>query len=36
VAYYYDSFTELVNQSYGLDDYVLLNFFIGRLIPELK
>jgi len=36
VADYYASFTELANQSYGLDDHVLLNYFISGLIPELK
>ena len=36
VADYYASFTELANQSYGLDDRVLLDCFIGGLIPELK
>jgi len=36
VAYYYVSFTELANQSYGLDNYVLLDCFISGLIPELK
>jgi len=36
VADYYASFTELANQSYGLDDFVLLDCFIGGLIPELK
>jgi len=36
VADYYASFTELANQSYGLDDYVLLDCFISGLIPELK
>ena len=36
VTDYYASFTELANQSYGLDDYVLLDCFIGGLIPELK
>jgi len=34
VADYYASFTELANQSYGLDDSVLLDCFIGGLIPE--
>jgi len=33
---YYASFTELANQSYGLDDSVLLDCFISGLIPELK
>jgi len=36
VADYYVSFTELANRSYGLDDSVLLDCFIGGLIPELK
>jgi len=36
VADYYASFTELANQSYELDDSVLLDCFIGGLIPELK
>jgi len=36
VADYYASFAELANQSYELDDYVLLDCFIGGLIPELK
>jgi len=36
VADYYASFTELTNQSYGLDDSVLLDCFISGLIPELK
>jgi len=36
VADYYASFTELANQSYGLDDYVLLDCFISGLISELK
>ena len=36
VADYYASFTELANQSYGLDDSVLLDYFIGGLIPVLK
>jgi len=36
VADYYASFTELANQSYGLDDSVLLDCFISGLIPELK
>jgi len=36
VADYYASFIELANQSYGLDDSVLLDYFIGRLIPKLK
>ena len=36
MADYYTSFTELANQSYGLDDSVLLDYFIGGLIPELK
>jgi len=35
MADYYASFTELANQSYRLDDFVLL-CFISRLIPELK
>jgi len=29
-------FTELANQLYGLNDYVLLDCFISGLIPELK
>ena len=32
----YVSFTELANQSYVLDDSVLLDCFVGGLIPELK
>jgi len=36
VADYYASFTELANQSYGLDDSVFLDCFIDGLIPELK
>ena len=36
VTDYYASFTELVNQSYALDDSVLLDCFISGLIPELK
>ena len=36
VADYYASFTKLANQSYGLDDSILLDCFIGGLIPELK
>jgi len=36
MADYYASFTELANQSNGLDDSVLLDCFIGGLIPKLK
>jgi len=36
VADYYASFTELANQSYGLDDSIVLGCFISGLIPELK
>ena len=36
MADYYASFTELANQSYGLDDSIVLGCFISGLIPELK
>jgi len=34
MADYYDSFIELANQSYGLDDSILFDCFIGGLIPK--
>ena len=33
---YYHSFTVLANCSYGMDDTLLLDYFIGGLSPELK
>ena len=36
VVDYYGSFTKLANQSYGLYDTMLLDYFLGDLLPHLE
>jgi len=36
VANYFDAFSDLAIRVYGMDDYLLLDYFIAGLHPELK
>jgi len=33
---YYENFIELANKSYGMDDTLLMDCFVGGLIPQLR
>jgi len=36
VDVYYETFIELANKSYGMDDNLLMDCFVGGLIPQLR